>query len=149
MKLAHQIEITVFSYATDDFEKISGSFLELFPFNLQEEKIKMDVSSASGFNNKGIAVLKAKLQKESHTTKLLEKISCILDKAEKGKLLRQLETRLDDELNFFMRFGKDEWINDKKLILTDSGRCFHVKASIAAFPKKRENAIEIIKRLFH
>ena len=38
------------------------------------------------------------------------------------QILQQAESRLDKNLDFFLRFGKDLWINEKKLILTDSGK---------------------------
>ena len=147
MKLTHQIETTVFSYSNENFEAILTSFLGLFPFNIEEEKIKLERSSAAGFNNKGIIVLRIKLQKESHTTKFIQRIFSILGDEEKNKLSRQLETSLDDELNFFMRFEKDEWVENRKLKLTDSGRCFHIKISLAAFPKNRKSAAAIIRKL--
>ena len=60
----------------------------------------------------------------------------------------QKESRLDDNLDFFLRFGKDEYIRNDKLMLTDSGNCFHIKISIDAFPKKREIALKIADKIF-
>ena len=47
-----------------------------------------------------------------------------------------------------MRFDKDELIKNNNLVLTDKGNCFHVKISIAAFPKKRKIALENIHNIF-
>ena len=59
-----------------------------------------------------------------------------------------MESRLDKNLDLFLRFEKDTWINERKLVLTDSGKCFHLRISIAAFPKNREVALNVVKDLF-
>ena len=76
--------------------------------------------------------------------KFLENLLNNLSKGQKEQILREDESRLDENLDFFIRLDKDSWINDKKLELTDSGKCFHLKISIAAFPKKREVALKVV-----
>ena len=71
-----------------------------------------------------------------------------LDEVQKGTLIRQAESRLDDNLDFFIRFDKESWIKNNKLELTDTGKCFHLRMGIAAFPRKREVALKIISDLF-
>ena len=63
-------------------------------------------------------------------------------------MLEQKESRLDEDLNFFVRIDKEKWIDGKEMFLTDSGNCFHIKILIAAFPKKRENALKIVEKMF-
>ena len=57
-------------------------------------------------------------------------------------------SQLQKDLNFFVRFDKDQWVKNGKLELTDAGNCFHLKIGIAAFPKKREIALNAIRELF-
>ena len=71
-----------------------------------------------------------------------------LDEEQRKLILSQLESRLDDNLDFFLRFDKEEYLKNNKLKLTDSGNCFHIEMSIAAFPKKREIGMEIVKKIF-
>ncbi|MBI4439255.1 hypothetical protein HY640_04950 [Candidatus Woesearchaeota archaeon] len=52
-------------------------------------------------------------------------------------LLLQMDSRLDKE-----RFLKGE------CVLTDGGSCFHIRISVAAFPKTRERAISSVKVMF-
>jgi RNA binding exosome subunit len=61
-------------------------------------------------------------------------------------LISQIESRLDEELFFFMRIDKDSWNIEKKTILTDSGNCYHIRITVAAFPKKRESAVALLNR---
>ena len=70
-----------------------------------------------------------------------------LDESQKKQILQQAESRLDKNLDFFIRFDKDSWMNEKKLVLTDSGKCFHIKMSMAAFPKKMEIAAALVRKL--
>lgn len=71
-----------------------------------------------------------------------------MDESQKKNIVMQIESRLGKNLDFFMRFDKEAWINEKKLILTDSGKCFHIRLSVAVFPKKRYAALKLVKGLF-
>ena len=89
------------------------------------------------------------LTKDSHTSEFLKNLKEKLAGEQKELILRQAESRLDEDLNFFLRFDKEKLINEDKLWITDSGNCFHIKISIAAFPKRRENGLEIVKMMFN
>ena len=67
---------------------------------------------------------------------------------DKSMIISQLESRLDSGLHFFLRIDKETWINERKIMITDSGSCFHMRISVAAFPKKREIALKLMKELF-
>ena len=150
MKYAHLIQAKVFSYEKDydDEKQIFEKIQQLFPFNFEDEKLQVTKTSAFGFNKKKIAVLEIILQKERHTSKFLESLANKLDVRQKRIILTQAESRLDNNLDFFLRFDKGELVKHDKLVLTDSGKCFHIRISLAAFPKKRQNALEIISKIF-
>ena len=105
-------------------------------------------TDAEGFAQKKIAILKAVIVKASNTNDFLGNILIKLSDDDRKTILRQIESRLDEELDFFLRLDKEEWIKNGKLRLTDSGKCFHIKISVAAFPKKRKAAIGILEDLF-
>ena len=149
-KTAHQIKTKVFSYEknNDDNKLILDKFIKFFPFSLEQEKIELSERNVSGFDERKITIFEVTLIKEKHTSKFLENLTKNLDKNQKELSLSQLESRLDDNLDFFLRFDKDKYLENDLLQLTDSGNCFHVEMSIAAFPKKRDIAVEIIKQIF-
>ena len=149
MKYAHLIKLNVFSKETDNFDAVLKKFLEFFPFDLEKEKIGLRKNTALGFEGKNITVLEATLTKDKHIKEFLKNLLKNLDEEEKTRVLGQIESRLDENLDFFLRFDKDELIKNNKLVLTDSGNCFHIKISVAAFPKKREVALEAIKNIFN
>lgn len=150
MKLAHLILIKVFSYEknNDDRNLILNKFLRLFPFELTDEKIRLNKDTAEGFQGKKITIYEAVLNKDKHIKSFIENLAKNIDESQKNFILMQKESRLDNDLDFFLRFDKDEYLRNNKLVLTDSGNCFHIKISVAAFPKKREIALKMIDEMF-
>ena len=148
MKIAHSIKLNVFSYENENSGIILDSFLKLFPFNLGENKVTLKKTNAQGFNESTINIFEVILTKTNLINQFLDFILSNLNQEQKQTILSQLESRLDDNLDFFMRFDKDEWIKNNKLELTDSGKCFHLKISVAAFPRKREVGLKIMRELF-
>ncbi len=115
---------------------------------MEDNKIELKRSTALGFNDKKIEIIEVTLTKENLINQFLKNVLKNLTDNQKNMILTQIESRLDRNLDFFLRFDKDLWINEEKLVLTDLGKCFHLKISIAAFPKKREVALTVINNLF-
>ena len=149
MKHAHSVDLKVFSYENENKEFIAESFLKFFPFNLGDNKVKLKATNAKGINESAITILEVILTKTNLISQFLGFILRNLNESQKRTVLGQIESRLDSNLDFFMRFDKDEWIKNNKLELTDSGKCFHLKISVAAYPHKREVALKIIRKLFN
>ena len=148
MKIANSIKITVFTKQGEDSEKIKQKLLDLIPFDIEKEKILLGQKKATGFEEKEIKIFEILLTKEKYTHIFLENLIQNLSNETKELILRQAETRLDQECNFFLRFSKDKLIKENEFWITDQGNCFHVKINIAAFPKKRDIALEIIRNVF-
>jgi len=148
MKYAHLIKATVFSYEYENTESILDAFLTFFPFSLEDNKVDLDKTNATGFNEKKIKIFEVTLIKSNLINHFIKNLLNNLDENQKNQILQQAESRLDKNLDFFIRFDKDSWVNEKKLILTDTGKCFHVRISIAAFPKKKEVALNVVRDLF-
>ena len=145
MKSAHLVKLSVFSKEEDSEADVLKSFLSLVPFNLEEEKLQLKTSTAEGFEHKKIRVFELTLTKEKHTTKFLESLISRLNDDQKRLILNQAESRLDEDLNFFMRLDKDKLLEKNEYFITQSGNCFHLKMHIASFPAKRQNAMEVLR----
>src|SRR3989338_8351727 len=148
MKYAHSIRLNVFSYENENIQNILGAFLKFFPFSLEENKIELKKTEAKGDSESSITIFEVVLTKTNLINQFLDFILGSLDKKQKELILEQIESRLDENLDFFIRFDKKEWISSNKLKLTDSGKCFHLKINVAAFPRKREIGLKIINELF-
>jgi len=142
MKVAHGIKISLF-VKPEDTKDYASKLHELVPLDFEKEKITIDTTMASSFEDRKIEISEINLTKEKHIKVFLENL---IPKLDAKTLEKQLETRLDSENNFFLRLDKDKLL-EGKYELTDSGNCFHVKLTIAAFPKSRENAIKVVKTI--
>lgn len=149
MKYFNKIIISIFVKIDEgeNLELIKQKLLDLFPFNLVEEKLTLKEETNKGFNERRIKILTVELLKESHTNKLFESLLRKITRDDKSTILRQKELRLDQELYFYLRFDKQKWIQKSELELTDSGDCFHIKLALAAFPRKREVALDLINNI--
>lgn len=146
MKTAHNIKVRVFAKENEDVDRIKERLVSLFPFDLEKEKVVVNSKKATGFNEKVIYVLDVELQKDRYINAFIENLFSRLDSEQKKMLLRQLNSRVDDDCNFFMRLDKEKLLSGKYWI-TDSGDCYHIKISVAAFPSKKEKAVELVRHL--
>jgi RNA binding exosome subunit len=146
MKYAHFIEMRVFSKEEDTENEIVKKVKELFPFDFEQEKIELQRKTAYGFEEKKIIIFTVDVNKERHTRKVLENLMKNLNQEQKDLLLKQLDTRLDDSLHFYLRLDKKKFLNNEYFI-TDKGNCFHFKIAIAAYAHIREKAEEVVKEI--
>jgi len=144
----HTACLRVFAKEDEDFESIRKKFLEFFPFDFEQEKIKLEQHTALGFKDKKIRILEVCISKQRHLKSFLTNMLNRLTKEQKELLIKQKESRLDEDLEFFIRFDKTKLMEEDKYLITDSGNCFHLKLSIASFPAKREIALAIIDKIF-
>lgn len=147
MKLVHNVRISAFSKPEEDYNQIKSSFLALLGMIPEIEKIELVESTCTGFNDRKIKTLEVILDKNRHCHRFLKHLISILDNKQITTIINQIPSRLDDNLFFFLRLDKQSFIN-KKVLLTDSGDCFHIRLSIASFPKRKDIASKIIKEIF-
>jgi len=146
MKLAHNIEMRVFCKERDNEKWIVKKIKELFPFDFAKEKVEFKSKISYGFEDNKIKVYTVFAKKQRQTTEVLKNFMKNLNKEQKDLLLKQINSRLDESLHFYIRLDKDKLLENEYYI-TDSGNCFHFKICIAAYPHKRDVAIEIVKQI--
>lgn len=146
MRLAHKVTVSVFCRPEDDEPEVLNKLSSLFPFNLEESKIKIRQQSALGFNERRIRIFDVALEKERHCNDFLNYLKEKLSDEQRELLFRQRNSRLDEELNFFIRLDKDRLVREGRLFITDRGNCYHIKISVAAFPAKRETALQVLEK---
>lgn len=146
MRLANNIKVSVFVKTTDDEAAVKKHLLGLVPFDFEEEKLVLQRNKATGFNQREIIILEVDFQKERLTNKFLEFLKSKFNDQQKESILKQ-ENRLDEECNLFIRLDKAKLLSGEYWI-TDKGDCYHIRISIAAYPKKREKAKEVVEKIF-
>jgi len=146
MKYANRVKISVFVKPEEDEARIAEAMRSLIPFNLEEQKLILKRSTVQGFSEKKIIIYELELEKESHTNAFLKSLNEKLDERQKDMLILQ-DNRLDDECCFYLRLDKQKLL-DGEYQLTNSGECYHIKMCIAAYPKKRECAKDVVRKIF-
>lgn len=144
MKLAHNIKASVFSYQGEDEQAILEKLLAMFPFEIKKQLKK---TKATTHDDLPILIFEVELVKEREVNGFLNFLVEKLSKDQKELLVKQMRTRLDNELNFFLRLDKEKLMNGEYWI-TDSGNCYHIKILLAAYPKKKEVGEMIIRKIF-
>jgi len=147
MKLAHNIVMSVFCIDANSEPSLESVFHSLLPVDFEKEKITFIKRNAQGFQEKNIRILELIISKERHINEFLANLLKLMDNDQKNLMIRQFDSRLDSDLNFYLRIDKDK-ILENKFWITDSGSCFHIKLALAAFPKKKETAFALVKEIF-
>ncbi len=145
MNIAHSVAIRVFCGEEENEDEIVNGLRQLVPLDFEKEKIHVQMHSAFGFNEKRITIFEAALTKNRHVKAFLDNPLQKLDGAQKQMLLRQIDSRTDNEGNFFIRLEKESLAKRNDLLVTDGGNCYHLKIKMAAFPNTKENAVEKVK----
>lgn len=145
MKQLNHVKISVFCKEGEKEEEILEGLKLLLPLNFEEEKIKIEKRTALGFNKKKMVVFDVNINKNKHIKAFINNINNNLNQEQKEMIKKQADSRLDQNLDFFLRFDKDKIIKEKRLWIIEGGDCYRVKMNIAVFPKRRERALEVIK----
>lgn len=145
MKQLNHVKISVFCKEGEKEAEILEGLKLLLPLDFEKEKIKLEKRTALGFNKKKVIVIDVNINKNRHIKTFVGNINNRLNQEQKDMIKRQADSRLDQNLDFFLRFDKDRLIKEKRLWMIDGGNCYHIKMSIAIFPKRRERALELIK----
>ncbi len=147
MKTAHSVTIRVFCSQEEDESGIVNGLKSLVPLDFEEEKITIQVQKALGFNEKQITIFEIMLAKNKHIDAFLNGFLPRISDTDRQMLLRQLESRVDDEGNFFVRVEKEQLAKMNEVLVTDSGNCYHIRIKMAVYPSTKESAIKVVKGL--
>ena len=140
--MIHNITYRTFVYGTEDEEKVMTAVSYLFSNSLPDKSINED-----HFGNK-IIVLTDKLTKKRTNKEFISFLNDNLSNEDKEIIKEELNRRIDEKGNLFLRFDK-QLAYDEKLKLTYSGDAIHVRIKIASYPVSKENAVNVAKKLFN
>ncbi|MGV8087242.1 MAG: RNA-binding domain-containing protein [Candidatus Woesearchaeota archaeon] len=153
MRYIHNAKITIFLKPEEYFgnneliEKIKNVFCKLVPIDYTREKLSIKEEIVESFENRKIKIYSLEISKEAHTNIFINNLKELLGKDQCEIINSQKESRLDDELFFYLRLNKEYIIKDV-IELTDGGDCVHIRMHIASFPKNKDNALKVIDEIF-
>ncbi|KZX12607.1 RNA-binding protein [Methanobrevibacter curvatus] len=138
--MIHNIRYRLFVYSNEDESEILEGLNFLFP------EIKSEKEMAEGIYEKPIAIFSGKVDKKREIKNFISRF--LESDFDKDRFLNNLSRKIDEKGNLFLRFSKEDAINEKMTIL-DSGDSIHLKIKIAAYPSRKDVAIKIAKDLFN
>lgn len=138
--MIHNISYRVFVYGTENEEKVKEAVQTLFPNSHPQ------TDTTEGYFNNPVLILHDKITKKREIKEFVNLINQ-MDDTSKKQLRSELENKMDEKGNLFLRFDKQRaYLGDLNII--EHGDAIHVKIKIAAYPAKKEKAIEIAREIF-
>ena len=134
--MIHNIRYRLFVYKDEDEEELIGGLKNILPTAKVESEI------AEGMMEDKIIILSGIIDKKKETKEFLKNLLA-MDKEILSKLANDLEKKTDKNGNLFLRFSKTAALEEKWEIC-DSGDSIHLKIKIAAYPAKKEVAINLL-----
>ena len=133
--MIHNIKFRVFVYENEDVDELSQAILNILP------EAEIDAEEAEGLMEDKIIILSGTVSKKRYTRDFF---NLLLEFTDLDKLNDDLERKIDEKGNWFLRFDKDDAV-DEILTVKDSGDSIHLKIKIAAYPAKKEIAVEKVR----
>ena len=133
--MIHNIKFRAFVYENESVDEISEAILNILP------EAEIEAEDAEGLLEDKIIILSGVVSKKRYTKTFF---NTLLDWTDLEKLNSDLERKMDEKGNWFLRFDKKDALDEKWTIL-DSGDSIHLKIKIAAYPAKKEIAIQKVR----
>ena len=133
--MIHNIKFRAFVYENESVDEISQAILNLLP------EAKIEAVEAEGLMEDRIIILSGVVSKKRYTKTFFNKL---LESVDLEKLNSDLERKIDEKGNWFLRFDKEDALDEKMTIL-DKGDAIHFKIKIAAFPAKKQIAVDKVR----
>ena len=134
--MIHNIKFRAFVYEDESVDEISQGILNILP------EAEIEKEEAEGLTENKIIILSGTVSKKRYTKTFF---NTLLESVDLDKFSNDLERKMDDKGNLFLRFDKSDAF-DENLTIIDSGDSIHLKIKIAAFPAKKEIALEKVRQ---
>ena len=133
--MIHNIKFRAFVYKNESVDEISQAILNLLP------EAEIEAEEAEGLLEDKILILTGVVYKKRYTKDFFNKL---LQSTDLEKLNNDLEQKMDEKGNWFLRFDKADAL-DEKLTILDKGDSIHLRVKIAAFPAKKQIAVDKVR----
>ena len=143
----HSVTLSAFVKPQEPYDEIKNSLVDFVHLDFERERITIKEEKLDSADHDIITSLSLTFTKQRHVDHILETLRNALSTADKELLIKQYLTRIDEELNFFLRLDKESFLK-QEYTLTDSGQCIHFKVHLACFPAKIERAKPILMEIF-
>ena len=139
--MIHNIRYRVFIYENEDKDEILEALLNVLP------TAEPEVEEAEGLLEEKMLILTGTISKKRETKEFFFFFFDSIGKDQLIKLYNDLDRKMDEKGNLFLRLSKEKALDEEWEIL-DGGDSIHLKIKIAAYPAKKEVAIKKISEVF-
>ena len=138
--MIHNLSYRAFVYGTESEDKVREAICTLLPNAQSETEI------TEGYHKNKVIILHGKITRNREIKDFLEKLQS-LKPSTKKRISEELENRMDERGNLFLRFDKQRaYLED--LILVEHGDAIHIKLKIAAYPARKQVALGVAQEIF-
>jgi len=138
------IEIRVLVHATEDTGKVLEALQNILGEEVSKE-VEFIQEKLEGHYSNPITLVKAKVYSKSQARKILQNIFSKLEELDRQKLWNEVEEKVDEDGNFYLRFDKQEaYLGRFKLTNADPVR---IQVKLAIPRKQKDKIVEVFKQL--
>lgn len=148
MKQFHYIKFRLIARHDENYDEMMSRMQDILEVDFEKDKVNVEEIGATGVLDDEIRIVEIFLKKARHTNAFVRKMIEKMPEEDKRAVLEELDLRLDDNCDLFIRFDKPLVLEKGDFRLVNSGNCLHVKFSVATYPKKREVAERIVRDIF-
>jgi len=127
-------------HATEDEQRVVAAFR-----NFLLSSIEIKRSRTKGHHGNPILIFEARINQKKALKEIWRRLLSGLRADEFDKFILKVPERIDESCFFYLRFDKQAAYGGE-LIPTETGDAIHFRFKIAAFPPKREVAVELVKK---
>ena len=131
----HNIKFRAFVYENESLDDITQAILNILP------EAEIEAEEAEGMLEDKIIILSGTVSKKRYTNTFF---NTLIKWTDSDKLNDDLERKIDEKGNWFLRFDKIDALDEIWTIL-DNGDAIHIKVKIAAYPAKKEIAVAKVR----
>ena len=118
VNLVREVEVSAFSHATEDEDKVEKAIKNLLPE--ENRDFWLTRKTLKGYHGDPITIITGKIRTKKGATEVLRIIVRELSSLDQQRLLDELEERLDDGGNLYIRLGKQNaYLGNFRLLEAD------------------------------
>jgi hypothetical protein len=118
VKLVREVEVSTFAHATEDEDKVEKAMKNLLPE--ENRDLWITRKTLKGYHGDPITIVTGKIRTKKGATGVLRRVVQELSSLDQQRLLDELEERLDDGGNLYIRLDKQNaYLGKVRLLETD------------------------------
>jgi len=128
VRIIKAVEISVFSHATEDTDKVKSAVRRFLPDSLKGQEF--ETVKLSGHYNDPILILTLNVKNKKDATEIVDKTFQKLSSLDQQTILDDLTNRVDSSGNMFLRFNKQKAFKNKFVLADNDPIRMKIKSQI-------------------